>query len=294
MAGLIGLATLSVGFVTAVYYILPSLSRYVARLFSSREAKKLPPPPDTPIVSQTHSLERKPNGITADVRSHLKSDLNRSGQKLTLGAGIEFTPEDFEQFIGHNVIMTFEKQRLVKFQFFVVLLASEDDLRDLANMTFHPHTPSSPRQPLLNNQELTMPSANRFGNYIVARFESCQYHSEEVVFGPKYDNPFSQLWSAYVHENNSRPKAIIMYSWNFPCSRCTELIVSILGEQQYSVLSDVHVLIAYSRVWDSEEGYPYVAERNMETMRDRIGAYIQYVESPVPLQEAGELEKCHV
>ena len=115
-----------------------------------------------------------------------------------------------------------------------------------------------------------------------------------MVFGPKYDNPFSQFWSAYVHENNSQPKAIIMYSWNFPCSRCTELIVSILGEQQYSVLSDVHVLIAYSRVWDSEEGYPYVAERNMETMRDRIGAYIQYVESPVPLQEAGELEKCHI
>jgi hypothetical protein len=288
MAGFIGLATLSIGFVTAAYYVLPSLSRYVARLFSSREAKKLPPPPATPIISQTHSTERTPNGITADVRSYFKSDLNRNGQNLTLGAGIEFTPEDFKQFIGYNVIMTFEKQRLVKFQFFVVLLASEDDLRDLTNMTFHPHKSLSPRQPLLNNQELTMPSANHYGNYIVARFESCQYHSEEVVFGPKYDNPFSQLWSAYVHENGRRPKAIIMYSWNFPCGRCTDLIVDILGEQQYSVLDDVRVLIAYSRVWDSEEGYPRVVERNMEKMRDRIGAYIQDVEPPVPLQEAGE------
>ena len=156
-------------------------------------------------------------------------------------------------------------------------------------MTFHPHTSSSPRQPLLNNQELTMPSTHHYGNYIVARFESCQYHSEEVVFGPKYDNPFSQLWSAYVHKNNSWPKAIIMYSWNFPCRRCTELIVSILGERQYSVPSDVRVLIAYSRIWDSEEGYPNVAERNMEMMRDRIGAYIQYIEPPIPLQEAGEM-----
>lgn len=288
MTGLIGLATLSVGFITAAYYILPSLSRYVARLFSSREAKKLPQP-DTPIISHTHS-ERKPNGVIADIRgqkSCVKSDLNQNGQILTLGPGIWLTPEDFEQFIGHDVITKFEKQRQVKFQFFVVLLASEDDLRDLTNMTFHPHKPSSPQQPLVDNRELTMPSANRYGNYIVARFESCEYHSEEVVFGPKYDNPFSQLWSAYVHEKKNRPKAIIMYSWNFPCRRCTKLIMSVLSEQQYSA-NGVQVLIAYSRIWDSEEGYPQVAERNMETMRDRIGAYIQYVEPPVPLQEAGE------
>ena len=290
MAGLIGLATLSVGFITAAYYILPSVSRYVARLFSSREAKKLPPA-DTPIISRTHCTERKPNGVTADVRSQkrfLKSDLNRNGQNLTFGPGIGLTPEDFEQFIGHNVIMKFESQRQVKFQFFVVILASEDNLRDLTNMNFHPHKSSSPQQPLTNNQELTMPSAHCYGNYIVARFESCEYHSEEVVFGPKYDNPFAQLWSAYVRENNHPPKAVIMYSWNFPCRRCTELIVSVLSEQQYRVASDVRVLIAYSRVWDSEEGYPHVSERNMEAMRDRIGAYIQYVEPPVPLQEAGE------
>ena len=288
MAGIIGLATLSVGFITAAYYILPSLSRYLARLFSSREAKKLPPP-DTPIISRTHT-ERTPNGVnTADIASleiSLRNELNRNGQKLTLGPEIGLTSEEFEQFIGHSVIMKFEKQRQVKFQFFVVILASEDDLRDLTNMTFHPHTSSSPRQPLVNNQELTMPSANRYGNYIVARFESCEYHSEEVLFGPKYKNPFDQLWSAYVHENNTRPKAIIMYSWNFPCRRCTELIVSVLSDQQYGVLSDVSVLIAYSRIWDSEEGYPHVAGRNMEMMRNRIGAYIQYVEPPVPLQEA--------
>ena len=293
MTGLIGLATLSVGFFTVVYYILTSLSRYVARLFSSREAKKLSSPPDTPIISPIHT-ERKPNGVIADMRSQrscLKSDLNQNGQNLTLGAGIRLTPDDFEQFIGYNVIMKFEKQRQVKYQFFVVLLASEDDLRDLTNITFHPHESLSLQQPLVNNRELTMPSANRYGNYIVARFESCEYHSEEVVFGPKYDNPFSQLWSAYVHENNNEPKAIIMYSWNLPCRRCTELIVNILSEEQYSA-SGVRVLIAYSRIWDSEEGYPYVAERNKETMRNRIGAYIQYVEPPVPLQEAGAGQKC--
>ena len=287
MAGLIGLATLSVGFITAAYYILPSLSRYVARLFSSREAKKLPPS-DTPIISLTDSERKSINGDIRSAEGYLKSDLS---QNITLGQGIGPTPEDFEQFIGHNVIMKFERQRQVKFQFFVVLLASEDDLRDLTSMTFHPHDDSSPRQPLLNNQELTMPRANHYGNYIVARFQSCEYHSEEVVFGPKYDNPFDQLWSAYVHKNaGARPRAVIMYSWNFPCGRCTELMVSILSEQEYS---DVRVMIAYSRIWDSEVGYPRVAEENMETMRDKIGAYIQYVEPPVPLEEAGLEHQTH-
>lgn len=49
----------------------------------------------------------------------------------------------------------------------------------------------------------------------------------------------------------------------FPVVDVTELIVSILGKWQYSVLSDVHVHVdsLQSPIWDSEEGYPYVAER---------------------------------
>ena len=294
MSELIGLATLSVGFITAAYYILPSLSRYVVRLFSSRtdrEAKKLPAR-DTPIISQeiqSNSKLAKPNGVVTNIRNTGSHNQNQICQNSSLQPQIGPNPEDFEKFIGHDVIMKFERQRQVKFQFFVVLLASEDDLRDLSNMTFHPHDSLSPQQPLIDNRELTMPSADCYGNYIVARFESCQYHSEEVVFGPKYDNPFSQLWSAYLRENNgNRPKAIVMYSWNLPCGRCTELIVRILSEQQYS---GVRVLIAYSRIWDSEEGYPEVAERNKEEMRDWIGAYIQRVEPPVPLQEAGTMSQ---
>ena len=290
MSGLIGLATLSVGFITAAYYILSSLSRYVVRLFSSRsnrEAKKLPVR-DTPIISQeiqSNSKLAKPNGVVTNIRSTESHNQNQICQNSSLQPQIGPNPEDFEKFIGHDVIMKFEGQRQVKFQFFVVLLASEDDLRDLSCITFHPHNPSSPWQPLIDNRELTMPSADCYGNYIVARFESCQYHSEEVVFGPKYDNPFSQLWSAYLRKNDgNQPKSIVMYSWNFPCARCTELIVRILSEQRYS---GVHVLIAYSRIWDSEEGYPEVAERNKKEMRDRICGYIQQVEPPVPLQEAG-------
>ena len=67
-----------------------------------------------------------------------------------------------------------------------------------------------------------------------------------------------------------------------------------MHEQQYSA-SGVQVSIAYNRIWDLEVGYsyPHVAEKNMERMRDIviIGACIQYVEPPVPLQEAGRRKK---
>ena len=291
---LVGLATVSVGFITAAYYILPSVSRYFLRVFATRTEKRSEDTSlETSLVREdyqpTYSQpELNANGVIPQSKG--SEGCTRSGLKpadnLRVGKvgrnGV--TPHGFERFIRHDVIMKFEGQRQVKFQFFVVVLASEDDLRNLQCMTFHPHDTLSPGQPLINNQELTMPMTNNYGNYIVARFESCAYHSEEVVFGPKYDNPFSQLWSAYSRRNGGRrPKAIILYSWNFPCGRCTNLMVNELSQPEYS---GSHVMLTYSRIWDSEEGYPHVADRNMEMWKERTGAHIQHVEPPVSLQEA--------
>ena len=293
---IVGVATVSVGLITAACYLLLSLSRYFGRVFSKKnetddKEKKsdalLENREDGVANGATHS-ETKTNGVVPhltnseyDSPSH-ESSLNG----VRVGLGVNGTvPNGFERFVGDDMIVKFEKQRQVKFQFFVVVLASEDDLKNLGGLTFHPHDTSSPRLPLVDNQKLTMPSATEYGNYIVARFESCEYHSEEVVFGPKYNNPFSQLWSAYTNRNGgNRPKAVLMYSWNFPCGRCTKLITKILGEERYSGTS---VMLAYSRVWDSEDGYPHVAGKNMSSMRKQIHAHIQQVEPPSPLQEAG-------
>lgn len=292
---LVGLATLSAGFVTVAYYIFPSVTRYFVRIFLKRTTASEDTTSESPVFREDcQSIGKLPEmnvngavphsiGLDSGTRNGLKPDnaliagLIKSGRNGVI-------PHDFERFVGHNIILTFEKQRRIKFQFFVVVLASEDDLRNLQNITFHPLNPSSPGQPLIDNHELIMPKASDYGNYIVAQFESCEYHSEEVVFGPKYDNPFSQLWSAYVQKNNgNKPKAIILYSWNFPCARCTELIVSELDQQQYS---GTRVMLTYSRIWDSEEGYPDIAEKNMEVWREQIGAHIQQVEPPEPLEEA--------
>lgn len=293
------LATVSVGFVTVAYYILLSVTRYFVRKFSrrlERTTTREDTPPESPVFREDCRSIRKLSemnvngvvphsvGLNSGTRNGLKPE-NALVAGLIKSGRNGVNPRDFERFVGHSIILKFERQRQIKFQFFVVVLASEDDLSNLQNITFHPHKPSSPRQPLIDNHELIMPKESDYGNYIVARFESSEYHSEEVVFGPKYNNPFSQLWSAYVRKNDgNQPKAIILYSWNFPCARCTKLIVNVLSQQQYS---GTHVMLTYSQIWDSEEGYPDVSKRNMEVWREQIGAHIQEVEPPLPLQEAG-------
>ena len=294
---MVGLATFSLGFITAAYYLLPPVSRYFSRVFySTRRTEPAREGNDASaetagIFEDRTSTEDIPEANGAIAQSAKAESSPEKGLDYNSNVLVEngrnglLIPEDFEHFVSHNMIMKFEGQRQVKFQFFVVVLASEVDLRDLSNMTFHPHDTSSSRQPLIDNSELTMPQAGEYGNYIVARFESGEYHSEEVVFGPKFDNPFFQLWSAYKKKNNGNcPKAILLYSWNFPCGRCTKLIVSELSKEQYR---GSHVMLTYSQIWDSEEGYPYVAEKNMEIFKRETGAYIQVVKPPVPLKEAG-------
>lgn len=297
----VGLATLSLGFITAAYYILPSVSRYFRRIFSpttGRESRREGQTDSPAAICQdfpssdggNQTLRKTINGALGHATkpgSCLKNGLNVNiHHKVASFKRNGFVvPDDFEKFVGYDMIMKFEGQRQVKFQFFVVVLVSEDDLRDLQHMTFHPHNHTLSQLPLINNQNLSMPEPGNYGNYIVARFESCAYHSEEVVFGPKYDNPFHQLWLAYTDKNGGRsPKAILLYSWNFPCSRCTKLIVGELSKKLYS---DSHVMLAYSRIWDSEEGYPHVADTNKEAFRSKIGAYIYRVEPPVELKKAG-------
>ena len=291
------IATASVGFI-AVYYLLASPSRrYFGRLFSKRSetegkeksialvegedgVSKDSTHPETKangaVPHTTEAEHGTPNGEPTVNSLRVSRRSRRNGTILN----------DFERFAGHDMIMKFEEQRQVKFQFFVVVLASDEDLQNLGRgVTYHPHIPSLPQQPLIDNRCLIMPSsAAEYGNYLVARFESCAYHSEEVLFGPKYDSPFSQLWSAYVKNEGSVPNAVLLYSWNFPCGRCTELITRVLSQEQYS---GTRVMLAYSRIWDSEEGYPHVADKNMSSMRERIGAHIQQVEPPTPLQKAG-------
>ena len=186
-------------------------------------------------------------------------------------------PHQFHDFVVQKIIPSFNSQRLVSYQFAVVLLLSESDFKNINQTSFIPSNFLG--QPILNKTFPSMPLAN-YGNYIVARPNS--YHSEEEIFG-QYSvigSPFSRLWSAYVGRNGAYPKCILIYSWNLPCSRCTDVIIRSLGEQPYNC---TNVIVAHTICWRSETDLDY--KNNREKLMNK-NITVEQVPYPIQLQPA--------
>ena len=160
-------------------------------------------------------------------------------------------PYQLHNFVVQKIIPYFNDQRLTAYQFAVVVLLSESDFDNICQTNF---TPSDIwGRPILNKAFSVMPQdLKKYGNYVVARPSSNNCHSEEEIFG-KYsviDTPFYHLWSAYVERNGAYPKCILIYSWNLPCSRCTEAIIRSLGKKPYNGVS---VIVAHTIFWMRSE-----------------------------------------
>ena len=161
-------------------------------------------------------------------------------------------PNNFHSFINDRVIPSFKDQRASgQYQFSVLLLLSEEDLADITHMPFSPSIHLG--QPLVDNIFASMPQdLDSFGNYIVARPSHNSWHSEEVIFSESVilSSPFSCLWDAYVECSGQYPKCILLYSWNLPCSRCTDVIIRSLGDRLYKETS---VIVAHTAYWKWSE-----------------------------------------
>ena len=85
-------------------------------------------------------------------------------------------------------------------QFAVLLLASEEEFKDLDSMAFRP---SREFEPLTNCGEVSMPSERkRYRNYIVARYESISESSDKVVPIDRHSeetiiSELDHLWKGY-------------------------------------------------------------------------------------------------
>ena len=188
-------------------------------------------------------------------------------------------PYHFHDFVIQKIVPYFKNQRERSYQFAVVMLLSESDFNNIHQTSF---TPSDLwGQPILNKNFPSMPLAN-YGNYIVARPSSSSCHSEEEIFGQYsvIDSPFSRLWSAYVGRNGTYPKCILIYSWNLPCSRCTDVIIRSLGEQPYNC---TNVIVAHTICWRSETDLDYKNSRE-KLMNKNIT--VEQVDYPIRLQPA--------
>ena len=183
-------------------------------------------------------------------------------------------PRGFHDFIRERVVPAFKEQRAIdQNQFAVLLLVSEEEFEDLNSMTFHPSG-----EPLTDCLEVSMPSKRKqYRNYIVARYESIREssdkvdpidrHSEETII-----NELKHLWKQYMKFTKGvAPKCFILYSWNFPCTDCTEIIISALKQPPYKGIS---MIVAFSQHWRGEASSDVY--RNRKQMRKK-GIYFTKV-----------------
>ena len=182
-------------------------------------------------------------------------------------------PDNFQDFVTDIIIPSFKEQCATGNQFAVVVLLSENDLYNICGTTF---VPSDDGQPLLNKYHPSMPlNKTCYGNYIVARPNS-SWHSEEEIFG-KYssiNSHFCELWTAYMRHNRSTPKCVLLYSWQLPCSRCTDVIIRSLNDSMYRCTS---VIVAHTIYWRSES-----EEEHRENEKKLKKENIAVVQVPYP------------
>ena len=182
-------------------------------------------------------------------------------------------PNDFDYFIRQVIVPNFEQQRqyqLDKKQFAVLLLVTEEDLGDIRQMKFHPHDP-----PITNNCNLSMPDNEKdYHNYIVARPRNDNHHAEKEIF-----EHLDQLWKGFMrHNHRIPPKCFILYSWNFPCTKCTQLIIDSFNKPLYKSVS---VIVAATAKWDKEKHK--IRHRNEKKMEQERFHYDYY--RPIKLPE---------
>ena len=154
-------------------------------------------------------------------------------------------PNDFDNFIRHVIVPKFEKQRLYgrQNQFAVLVLVTDEDLRNISQMKFHPYDP-----PIINNDNLSMPDNEKeYHNYIVARPDiNANHHAEKEIF-----EHLDQLWNGFMrHSRGIPPKCFILYSWNFPCTKCTQLIIDSFNKPRYKSVS---VIVAATAYWEKRK-----------------------------------------
>ena len=194
-------------------------------------------------------------------------------------------PNKLDKFVVERIIPYFNCQRKANYlQFAVVLFLSESDLADIMQTRFTPSDPFTWR-PIVNNSFSLMPQdpAN-YGNYITAR-PSNKYHSEVKLFeqcSDLTDTPFYHLWRSYVKQNGDYPECVLIYSWNLPCSHCTDVIIKSLAKEPYS---RVNVVVAHTAVWGKEKAAEHETNKRKFKSKNITVKQIPYSVhlQPVPL-----------
>lgn len=148
-------------------------------------------------------------------------------------------------FVRNAVIPNFEDQRdsIHGGNHFTVLILLENSLTSLSeNWAFKPLT--SEGTPYVDSRYPTYPPRNIYENYVVARPQlhrvskilrrilfykvpEIYYEHAEVMLL----NEFDTLCEMFEASRRCKTKVIILFSWLFPCQRCTSKLVEKFGQK---------------------------------------------------------------
>ena len=179
-----------------------------------------------------------------------ESTLQHSPLSPTISATDRKLHSTIKTYIADVVIPSFKGQR-AGYQFAVVLLLSESDYKNINKLKLIPS--DNEEKPLINRDQTSMPSVEEYCNYIVACPVIAEHHHSEVeIFEKDHHSAksrFDELWSAYIRHNFTHPKYILLYSWNLPCSNCTDVIIKSLREPPYNSAT---VFVTHTIEWGGE------------------------------------------
>lgn len=166
---------------------------------------------------------------------------------------------ELKQLVRTQLIDNFHLQRKSGSQFAVILLL--DGKKSGNKLNFKPCDRN--KKPLCNCSELFYPPPTEYVNYIVSRpsikphwivkflyllnrSQCYQMHAEVAIF-----SEFGTLMERFKEHYHSNPNTIVLFSWLFPCSLCTNLIIENLSganfHQQYPGIQQI--IVTYKTYW---------------------------------------------
>lgn len=170
-------------------------------------------------------------------------------------------------FVRNEIIPYFQEQRHPAHggNHFAVLVLLEDSLSSLsADWTFKPLTDTG--TPHVDSHYSTRPPRNMYNNYIVARPQLHKvnpflrrmlrlfYDRVPEIFYEHAElmllNEFDTLCEMFEAHCGSKAKVIILFSWLFPCDRCTSHLVQKFGRDFRANCPDVQrVVLVFAVYW---------------------------------------------
>lgn len=179
-------------------------------------------------------------------------------------ASVEEELRILRTFVRQDIVPSFKEHHGEGTRHFAVLLLLDKPLSSLAE-DWHYRPLMSHGRPYVDPRFSTQPPRELYGNYVVAHPELCRPyrilrgiffntlpkykyyydHAEEMLF-----EEFDALQSAFERGQGQKVKFVILFSWLFPCDRCTDKVIKKFGAEFRRANPNIQrVIVVFALYW---------------------------------------------